>query len=47
MDDFNEVTSDEGNVVMIESRRNMHVWKNAQMTRTNNRIKQGNTRKNK
>ena len=23
--------------------RNMHVWKNAQMTRTNKRIKQGNT----
>ena len=23
----------------------MHVWKNAQMTRTNKRIKQGNTRK--
>jgi hypothetical protein len=25
--------------------RNMHVWKNAQMTRTNKRIKQGNTSK--
>jgi hypothetical protein len=25
--------------------RNMHIWKNAQMTRTNKRIKQGNTRK--
>ena len=27
------------------STSNMHIWKNAQMTRTNKRIKQGNTRK--